>query len=340
MCGVLGESASRFESEDAPVECPECPEPKEEAINPPTLPPPVAPSQEAWDEHFRTGHILYRSECPICVKTRGREAPHNGEQDHKRAGTPTVCLDYKEPHKGQDQRTKTTTAHQAACKGPGDEWLLKRLIREIENMGHVAITLKGDNENAMAELIKKIKEFRPQPTLLEGPPGNDPQSNGVAEKGVQDVMGMIRSFKLSLEYRLKRNVNDRHPIVEWAIEHAAWLITHLRVGRDGRTASERVSGRQCVQPIVEFGEQVWAKPLRISAGKEREKANLQPRWFQATWVGAHDRTNEHVVVKQAGGPAVKVRTVKRMATEDERWNASEIDDISATPRSPDPDPRC
>ena len=58
-------------------------------------------------------------------------------------------MDYKELHKGippilvtRDQSTKTTTAHQTACKGPGDAWLIKRLLRDIENMGHVAITLK------------------------------------------------------------------------------------------------------------------------------------------------------------------------------------------------------
>ena len=51
--------------------------------------------------------------------------------------------------------------------------MVKRIIPGIENMGHAAITLKGDNEVAMAEFVKKVKEDRNQLTLLEGSPGND-----------------------------------------------------------------------------------------------------------------------------------------------------------------------
>ena len=59
-------------------------------------------------------------------------------------------------------------------------------------------------------------------------------------------------------------INDEHPVFEWLIEHAGWPITHLRIGADGKTAWERVTGRPCAQPLVEFGEVVWAKPLRRS----------------------------------------------------------------------------
>ena len=37
------------------------------------------------------------------------------------------------------------------------------------------------------------------------------------------------------------------------------------------------------------------------------------RWYEGTWVGFDDRTNEHIVVLKDGGPALKVRTVKPRA---------------------------
>ena len=134
-----------------------------------------------------------------------------------------------------------------------------------------------------------------------------------------------------------RAINDEHPVFEWLIEHAGWLITHLRIGADGKTAWERVTGRPCMQPLVEFGEVVWAKPLRRSAGN-RHKANLEARWFKGIWVGASDRSNEYLVICKGDGPAVKVRTIRRF-TEASRWNHEMVDKVRARPRKPDPDGR-
>ena len=56
--GRPSEVAGPSAQDDIPVENPDDAEPEEEAISPPFLPLPVAPSQEVWGEHFRTGHIL------------------------------------------------------------------------------------------------------------------------------------------------------------------------------------------------------------------------------------------------------------------------------------------
>ena len=120
---------------------------------------------------------------------------------------------------------------------------------------------------------------------------------------------------------------------EWMTEHAGWLITHLRIGADGKTAWERVTGRPCAQPLVEFGEVVWAKPLRRSAGN-RHKANLEARWFKGIWVGASDRSNEHLVICKGDGPAVRKRTIRRL-TEASRWNQEMVGKVRAKPRRPE-----
>ena len=80
--------------------------------------------------------------------------------------------------------------------------------------------------------------------------------------------------------------------------------------------------------MAEFGEQVWAKPLRRTHEKDNVKATLESRWIEATWVGVHDRTGEHVVLSRNSGLAVKVRTI-RLRPEAERWNYEVIEAIRA-----------
>ena len=122
---------------------------------------------------------------------------------------------------------------------------------------------------------------------------------------MQDVIGQVRTMKLALEYRIGRAISEDMAIFDWICEHAGTLITRLRVGRDRRTAWERITGRPCNQPLLEFGELVWAKPLRLSAGKERRKLDLEARWFKGVWVGVHDRSNEHIVIACDGGPQAR-----------------------------------
>ena len=45
-------------------------EEQEEVPPPPNIHLPIAPSQDDWDEHFRT-HINFRDWCPVCVEARG-----------------------------------------------------------------------------------------------------------------------------------------------------------------------------------------------------------------------------------------------------------------------------
>ena len=155
---------------------------REEVPPPPNVQLPIAPSQEEWDEHFRT-HINFRNWCPVCVEARGRENPHYRRKEQVRPGLPTICMDYKEIRKGRppiivvkDQATKSTFCHQALRKGATDQWVVNRVLRDIENTGHVAVTLKGDGEPAMRDFLRAIKEQRSQPANIEHSPGNDPQS--------------------------------------------------------------------------------------------------------------------------------------------------------------------
>ena len=167
------------ESEDLLGEQPNGPEPAEDAPGEEApqrreLRCPIAPSQQEFDDHCRRGHVVYRDWCPVCVRSRGREDPHRrNEELHVREGVPMVCMDYKTIKRGKppwmvlrDQGSRCISSHQARCKGPQDRWLVERVVRDIENLGHGAVTLKGDNEPAMQQFLAAVKNRRAQRTLL------------------------------------------------------------------------------------------------------------------------------------------------------------------------------
>ena len=78
----------------------------------------------------------------------------------------------------RDNMSSSIGIHKTLCKGSADRWAVKRLLRDVETTGHFRIALKGDGEPAMKDLLRSMKALREQPTVLEAPPGNDPQRMG------------------------------------------------------------------------------------------------------------------------------------------------------------------
>ena len=154
-------------------------------------------------------------------------------------------------------------------------------------------------------------------------------------------MGQLRTMKIGLEARLKCKIESEWAILQWMSELAPELINRCQIGRDGRMAYNRLQDKDSKKPIVDFGEQVMAEPLR--GKRSTRKMSLKDRWAFATWVGIDVRTNEHVVVlgdgveeeEEEGWAAIRVRTALRRAASD-RWNPEAIKAIKATPRTPNP----
>ena len=325
-CRPCGESVTAAPAEEAPVRIARDP---------------GDPTDEEFENHCVT-HLPFRRWCPICVKAKGKE------DSHRKAGEstkPTIVLDYKSFGQeidvddkataivGRDKDTVSTFAHVCESKGISDKWAVNKVIEDIDLMGHTEIILKGDGEPALIQLMDEIKRRRNHPTIIQNPPAYDPQSNGAAEKAVQDYMGQVRAGKIGLEFRLKEKVESQWPIMEWIGEHACVLLDRYQVGHDGKVPYQRRMGKVSEKPMIEMGEQVLAKPMR--ARKTNKKLSLRQRWVDATWVGVDRKTNEHLVVLDDGGPAIRVRTVNRKPMT-VRWNADKVKKVRARPRNPNP----
>ena len=304
---------------------------------------PSCPTREDRDRHYPT-HLPYRNWCPACVQARGREDDHKKDKKRSEETVPTVVMDYKsfgqdDDDKNltalvlRDKKTTTTMGHVCECKGTEDKWIVKKILEDIDEMGHTDIILKTDGEPALVQVATEVKRQSPHSTVLQNPPAYDPAANGVAERAVQEWMGQMRVCKIGLEQRIKTKVETDWRVLEWIAEHAGNTINKFLMGHDGKTPYHRVMGRPSSKAIMEFGEQVLAKPMRSI--KSRRKKSLKSKWVFGAWVGATSRSSEHLVVLQDGGAAIKVRTVKRRP-EDERWCARAIQDIVAYPRAPNP----
>ena len=295
-------------------------------------------------ERHNATHLPYRNWCPICVQARGREDDHKRNKEKVESDVPTIVMDYKSYGQDvdddkltaivmRDQRTGMTAAHVCLSKGAEDLWTVNRLVMDIDEWGYTDIILKTDGEPSIVMVAEAMKRRRHHPTLPQHPPAYDPASNGVAEHAVQDFMAQKRACKLGLEKRINRKIETDWRVLEWMAEHAAATISKCQVGHDGKTPKWRLMGKPSSKPILEFGEQVLAKPLR--APKTRNKLSLKSKWVFGTWIGIANMTNEHMIVLPGGGATIRVRTVKRRPME-ERWSADEIAAIVSSPRAPNP----
>ena len=306
---------------------------------------PSEPTPDEKERHWAT-HLPYRSWCPVCVKARGREDPHRAHDKRVEDNAmPRISMDYAEVGSestndnarkllvGRDRHSKYTFCHLVKCKGVGDELIVSKVLQSIRETGNTKIILKTDGEPAIIQLQERIIAEREHKTIPQNPAAHDPQSNGEAERAVQEIKAQLRAIKLGLEARIEREVPVNCAALEWMIPHAAHTINRFLVGADGRTAHYRLYLKNFGGKTFEFGEQVLAKPKRKI--KQVRRRTLDARFREATWVGYSGRSGEHVVVLPGGGPAIKVRTVKSRPPS-ERWNEKAIGEVVATPDAPNP----
>ena len=141
---------------------------------------------------------------------------------------------------GREDKSKHVFCHLCKCKGLGDDLIVGQFMRSISDAGHTKIVLKTDGEPAIVQVQDEIIRQRSQPTIPENPPAYDPQSNGGAERAVQEVKGQLRVIKLGLEASVGEEITGTMAILKWMIPHASDTINRFLVGSDGRTAYYRV----------------------------------------------------------------------------------------------------
>ena len=125
---------------------------------------------------------------------------------------------------------------------------------------------RSDQEPAIMAILDKVRELQAEAGLCdviipEHSLAYNPQSNGVVERGVQEIEGALRAGYLSLQERLGRRLDARERIVAFLPEYVAYLLNRLKEGKDGKTVYERIRGKKASVVGLEFGERVLYKIL-------------------------------------------------------------------------------
>ena len=76
--------------------------------------------------------------------------------------------------------------------------------------------------------------------------------------------------------------------------------------------------------MAEFGKNIWY----MEAGT-KGKHKFDTRWKEGIWLGIRDESGEVIIGTSDG--IIKCRSVRRKATEEERWNRIQIDEMKGTP---------
>eukprot|EP00973_Karenia_brevis_P058798 8188391-Karenia_brevis.AAC.1 len=163
----------------------------------------------------------------------------------------------------KDQQSGAMWATWVPSKGVEHPWVVKRVVMWIESLGHKKIILKSDQEPSIQAVQAAVKEGRSSETILENSPVGESRSNGLTEKAVQEVQGMVRTIKDHMDQKLTRWKKEGDDDAEvsgaelaWMITHAANLITRYKVGQDGRTSYQRLKGKRCSHLALPFGEKM------------------------------------------------------------------------------------
>ena len=119
-------------------------------------------------------------------------------------------------------------------------------------------------------MAEQIKSQLPGQVIIEKSVKLDSQSNGSVENAVRYLEDTMRTMLIGLKARVGWNFPMDHPVIAWLVMHVADTRTRYYMGRDGKTAYERLKGKRCQALILEFGETVL---YRIPS---KTLANMEP----------------------------------------------------------------
>ena len=281
---------------------------------------PRTPTKAEREEHD-VSHVPHRPWCRFCVMGRGLERRHltqSGDSDDDR---PRVFADYgyfngdSTPLSvAKIRRTGMTFAAAVSMKGGGDPHAARLLAKWIDGLGCQQVTVRTDGEPSICELIRRVRELRAEGTTTVdeiSPPG-DSAGNGIAERAILTVGGLVRTTKAVAEENVLEGRSAGPRLVAWMVHHAAQVICTCMVGADGLTPFRRQKGRKCGTPLAGFGERVWLRDPVL------ERANkFNPRRTEARLLRFCLKSSRYIVV-DCDGRFRMVRTIKR-ANADDRW---------------------
>ena len=149
--------------------------------------------------------------------------------------------------------------------------VVSKIAQWIDSLGYKRVIIKSAREPAIVSVQDKVRAEAKTETVPENSPKGESQSNGQIESGIRELMGMIRTLKDDIETKTKEPMENNSPMLAWIVEAAGTMISRYRVGKDCKTAYQRLKGKAPPNKVVAIGERVLCLPLK-SAGKRNKLA--------------------------------------------------------------------
>ena len=224
------------------------------------------------------------------------------------------------------------------CPAKGEKagnCLIEDISHTLKSWGHVGGTggemiIKSDGEPAILAVRNALMRYHGGVMIPECPAKGEKAENGLIEEAGKTVREFVCTFISAIEY----GIDDKLPldanIIPWIVRWAAICYSRYAVGKDGRTAYERLRGRSCRAVVIPIGEKVWYKQLG-DGGDRKNKAGAE--WFPGVWLGPATGSSETLIGTVKG--VVKASSIKRFGRS-EQWDVNAILDMQGTPQRPDP----
>ena len=308
---------------------------------------PEMPSQAEVDVHELT-HVPFRSWCRHCIRGRGKESNHSSKCDRESGSIPEFSFDWCFPGEevpgktlsvlvGRMRDTRMTLSTMSPTKSSGS-WIASRVLAFFRECGCEAgdIVVKTDQEPAMVSLTTEMTRLRSGKhvgrMIMENSVKGDSQSNGMIERAVQSVEGIVRVMRSAFQENYKIELDVQDAIWPWLIEYGSYVLNRMEVGKDGKTSYERNKGKMAHVNGIQFGEGVqWKrKPSHGALGK------LAILWEDGIFLGVKGTTSEMIVGGLSG--VFRTRTIQRVPME-RRWSLENLKFVNGVPwRKSDADP--
>ena len=116
-------------------------------------------------------------------------------------------------------------------KGVHDKHTVQRLCQFLRASGATDIVYKSDRENPVVAVIREALKLSQTPgdpnhgVLVRAVPEvsavGQSASNSRAERAVQQLEDLVRTYKSAVEARMDCKLKSDHPLLRWIVEHAA-----------------------------------------------------------------------------------------------------------------------
>lgn len=309
----------------------------------PRIPTNVSGPTPAEIELHNATHLPYRSWCRWCVMSR-KPTPKHVRSHHVQRDAPLLVGDYAFVRSWSDEDLLTIYVGRPyptkeliviPCEQKGnDEYAVNRLANFIINSGIKSVVYMADQESALdvftkAALAKAKIAGEFVSAVPEHSAVGESQSNGKAERAVQEAEDMLRTMKLALGERLDAKICSSYPVLKWLCEHLAATINRYHIGTDGKTAYQRAHGKRYSGHVLECGERIYYwRPKRL-------RTKLDPRWADGIYLGTSQHSNEHFIGLPSG-IVTRGRGIARVPKE-RRWDTKMVSRIHGTPMDPNED---